>query len=144
MANSEERKELVSKIDRSQSSGIVSRTYEGKPLTSQVVAVENARIIFVSGQIARDASGKVIGKGDMRAQIKQVASNVENCLKTAGATMSDVVKMTTYVTDIAEYSKHVDLRAHYFGAAAPASVTVEVRNLAGPDYMVEIEVVAAV
>jgi enamine deaminase RidA (YjgF/YER057c/UK114 family) len=80
----------------------------------------------------------------MRAQIKQVADKVQRCLKAAGAAMSVVVKMTAYVTDIAEYSKHVDLRAHYFGAAAPASVTVEVRNLAGPDYMVEIEVVAAV
>ena len=134
----------MSKISRPQPDGIFSRNYEGKPLYSQVVTVESARMIFVSGQVARDAEGKLVGKGDMRAQIEQVASNVEMCLKGAGAGMANIVKMIAYVTDIAEYSKHVDLRARYFGPAAPASATVEVRNLAAPDYLVEIEVVAAV
>jgi enamine deaminase RidA (YjgF/YER057c/UK114 family) len=135
---------MTKKIARPQPNGIFSRNHEGKPLYSQVVSVEGARIIYVSGQIARDAEGKVIGKGNMRAQIEKVAENVERCLNAAGAGMRDIVKMIAYVTDIDEYSKHVDLRARYFGAAAPASATVEVRKLAGPDYMVEIEVVAAI
>jgi len=131
-------------ITRPQPEGIFSRNHDGKPLYSQVVAVEGARLIFVSGQIARDAEGNVFGKGDMRAQIEQVADNVERCLKAAGAGMADIIKMIAYVTDIDEYSKHVDLRARFFGPAAPASATVQVSRLAGPDYMVEIEVVAAV
>jgi enamine deaminase RidA (YjgF/YER057c/UK114 family) len=135
---------MTKKITRPQPDGIFSRNHEGKPLYSQVVSVESARMIYVSGQIARDSEGKVIGKGNMRAQIEKVAENVERCLKAAGAGMQDIVKMIAYVTDIDEYSKHVDLRARYFGAAAPASATVEVRKLAGPDYMVEIEVVAAI
>ncbi len=132
------------KIIRLQPEGIFSRSFQGKPLYSQAVLIENMRMIFVSGQIARDQEGKVVGKGDMRAQIKKVAENVEDCLKAAGADLQDIIRMTAYVTDIDEYSKHADLRAHYFGEAVPASTTVEVRKLAGPDYMVEIEVVAAI
>jgi len=133
----------MKKVDRPQPQGVFSRNYEGKPLYSQVVAVENARLVYVSGQIARDGEGRVVGKGDMRAQIEKVAENVERCLKAAGLGLSDIIKMTAYVTDIDEYSKHADLRARYFAAAAPASATVQVGRLAGPDYMVEIEVVAA-
>ena len=131
-------------ITRPQPEGIYSRNHEGKPRTSQVVAAEGARMIFVSGQVSRDAQGQVVGKGDIRAQIEQVAENIERCLKAAGAGMADIIKMIAYVTDIDEYSKHVDLRARFFGSAAPASATIQVSRLAGPDYMVEIEVVAAV
>lgn len=80
----------------------------------------------------------------MRAQIGAVADNVERCLGAAGAQMQDIVKMVAYVTDIDEYSKHADLRARYFGSAVPGSSTVQVSRLAGPDYLVEIEVVAAI
>jgi len=135
---------MTKKVTRPKPEGIFSRNFDGKPLYSQVVGVEGARMVFVSGQIARDAEGKLIGKGDMRAQIIGVAENIERCLEAAGAGMQDIVKMIAYVTDIDEYSKHVDLRARYFAAAAPASATVEVSRLAGPDYMVEIEVVAAI
>jgi enamine deaminase RidA (YjgF/YER057c/UK114 family) len=132
------------KVDRPQPDGVFIRTVEGKPIYSQVVSVENARMVYVSGQVARDAGGNLVGKGDMRVQIEKVADNVERCLKAAGSGLSDIVKMIAYVTDIDEYSKHADLRVRYFGPAAPTSATVEVRRLAGPDYLVEIEVVAAV
>jgi enamine deaminase RidA (YjgF/YER057c/UK114 family) len=135
---------MAKKVNRPQPEGIFSRNHNGAPLYSQVVTVENARIVYISGQISRDDKGQVVGKGDMRAQIEKVADNIERCLKAAGAGFSDIVKMVAYVTDIDEYSKHVDLRARYFGPAAPASATIEVRRLAGPDYLVEIEVVAAV
>lgn len=127
-----------------QPEGIYNRSFNGKPLYSQVVAVKGASTIYVSGQIARDGEGRVVGKGDMRAQIEQAAMNVEACLKAAGAGMEDIVKMVAYVTDIDEYSRHADLRLRFFGDACPASSTVEVCKLAGDGYMVEIEVIAAI
>ena len=110
-------------------------------LYSHVVVVEARKTIFVSGQLARDAKGEVVGKGDMRAQIRQTGENIKAALAAAGATLNDVVKTNTYVTDIEEFFKHTDVRMEYFGAL-PTSTTVEVRRLAHPDLLVEIEVVA--
>src|SRR6267142_1944346 len=114
----------------------------GHTLYSHVVTVEGRRMIFVAGQLARDKNGNVVGKGDMRAQIRQVGENIKAALAAAGATLADVVKSNTYVTDMDEYFRHVDVRMEYLGPAMPTSTTVEVRRLAHPDFLVEIEVVA--
>jgi enamine deaminase RidA (YjgF/YER057c/UK114 family) len=117
------------------------RVVGGHVLYSHVVVVEAKKTIFVSGQLARDARGEVVGKGDMRAQIRQTGENIKAALAAAGASLNDVVKTNTYVTDIEEFFKHTDVRMEYFGAL-PTSTTIEVRKLAHPDLMVEIEVVA--
>ncbi|HEX7214620.1 MAG TPA: RidA family protein, partial [Methylomirabilota bacterium] len=83
------------------------------------------------------------GAGDMRAQIRQVGENIKAALAAAGATLADIVKTNTYVTDIEEFFKHVDVRMEYFGAL-PTSTTVEVRKLAHPDLLVEVEAIAVV
>ena len=114
----------------------------GHTLYSHVVSVEGGRLIFVAGQLARDRAGNVVGKGDMRAQIRQVGENVKAALAAAGATLADIVKTNTFVTDMDEYFRHVDVRMEYFGPALPTSTTVEVRRLAHPDFAVEIEAVA--
>jgi len=106
------------------------------------VAVEGRRLVFLAGQLSRDANGNVVGKGDMRAQIIQTCENIKTALAAAGASLTDVVKMTTFVTDIDEFMRHVDVRLEYFGKALPTSTTVEVRKLAQPDLLVEIEVMA--
>ena len=116
---------------------------DGRILYSQVVEViGSGRMIFVAGQVARDGNGENVGKGDMRAQIEQVGENIKDSLEAVGATLDDIVRTTTYVTDIDEYFKHADVRLRYFGSAVPTSTTVEVRRLASPDNMVEIEVLA--
>ena len=115
----------------------------GHVLYSHVVVVEGRKTIFVSGQLARSREGEVVGRGDMRAQIRQVGENVKAALAAAGATLADIVKTNTYVTDIEEYFKHVDVRMEFFGAL-PTSTTVEVRRLAHPDLLVEVEVIAVV
>src|SRR2546426_9590810 len=114
----------------------------GHTLYSHVVTVEGRRMIFVAGQLARDRSGNVVGKGDMRAQIRQVGENIKAALAAAGASLPDLVKTNTFVTDMDEYFRHVDVRMEYFGPALPTSTTVEVRRLAHPDFLVEIEAVA--
>lgn len=119
------------------------RVVGGHVLYSHVVVVEGRKTIFVSGQLARDPAGNVIAPRDMRAQLRQVGENIKTALAAAGVTLADVVKTNTYVTDIEEFFKHTDVRREYFGAL-PTSTTVEVRRLAHPDLLVEIEVIAVV
>ncbi|HEV2303234.1 MAG TPA: RidA family protein [Stellaceae bacterium] len=121
------------------------RRIGGHALYSHVVtAAGGGKQIYVAGQLARDKEGNCVGKGDMGAQIEQVGKNIEACLEAAGASLSDIVKTTTFVTDIEEFFKHTEVRMRYLGPALPTSTTVEVRRLAGPDFMVEIEAIAVV
>jgi enamine deaminase RidA (YjgF/YER057c/UK114 family) len=121
---------------------LATRVVDDHVLYSHVVVAEGKRMIFIAGQLSRDSQGNVVGKGDMRVQLRQVAENVKAALEAAGASLRDLVKTTTYVTDIEAFFKHVDVRMEYFGAALPTSTTVEVRRLADPDYLVEIEAMA--
>jgi enamine deaminase RidA (YjgF/YER057c/UK114 family) len=126
-----------------QPDALAKRVVDGHVLYSHVVAVEGKRMIFIAGQLARDRHGNLVGKDDMRAQLRQVGENIKAALAAAGATLNDIVKTTTYVTDIDEFFKHVDVRMEYFGAL-PTSTTVEVRRLAHPDFLVEVEAMAVV
>lgn len=131
-------------IKRLQPDGIYIRKIDGRALYSHVVAADGGKRIYVSGQLARDAEGNLVGRGDMRAQIEQVGKNLQRCLEAAGAQLSDLVKTTTYVTDIDEFFRHADVRMRYFGPGLPASTTVEVRRLSHPDFLVEVEAAAII
>ena len=102
------------------------------------------KTIYISGQIALDKDGKVVGAGDMKAQAEQVFKNLQAALDAAGAKFSDVVKMNTYITDMAQAPAVREVRARYFGDTSPASTLVQVVHLARPEFMLEIEVIAAV
>src|SRR5690348_3322800 len=117
----------------------------GQPAYTHVVTVSGTgRMIFVAGQLARDGEGNCVGKGDMRAQIQQVGENIKACLEAAGATLADIVKTSTFVTDYEEFAKHPDMRMRYFGPATPTSTTVQISRLADPDAMIEIEAIAVI
>src|SRR3954463_754412 len=103
-----------------------------------------AKTIYISGQIAFDKDGKLVGAGDMKAQAEQVFKNLETALTAAGAKFSDVVKMNTYVTDIDKAPAVREVRVRYFGNLTPASTFVQVAKLVRPELMIEIEVVAVV
>jgi len=124
-----------------QPAGLHMRRLEGRVLYSHVVAVREGEIVrlYISGQLARDGAGEIVGKGDMAAQIAQVGRNLQACLGSAGATLEDLVKTTTYVTDIDEFFRYSEMRMRYFGPGMPTSTTVEVRRLSHPDFMVEVE-----
>src|SRR5262249_12829892 len=126
-----------------QPQALAPRVVGGHVLSSHVVVVEGKKTVYGPGQLARDGNGNVVGAGDMRAQMRQVGENIKAALAAAGATLADIVKTNTYVTDIEEFFKHVDVRMEYFGAL-PTSTTVEVRRLAHPDLLVEVEVIAVV
>jgi len=136
---------MAIKREKIQPKGIHVRMMAGQPAYTQVVTVSGTgKMIFVAGQLARDPDGNCIGKGDMRAQIQQVGENIKTCLEAAGATLADIVKTNTYVTDFDEFQKHGDMRLRYFGLATPTSTTVEVRRLSHPQFMIEVEVMAIV
>jgi 2-iminobutanoate/2-iminopropanoate deaminase len=120
------------------------RIVSGRTLYAPVVRVRHAEtLIYVSGILSRDVHGEIVGHGDMRAQIDQIGRNLEAALAAAGASLSDLVRTNTYVTDIDEFFRHVDVRMKYF-KALPASTTVEVRRLSHPDFLVEIDAIAAI
>jgi reactive intermediate/imine deaminase len=102
------------------------------------------RTIYISGQIAYDKDGKLVGAGDMKAQAEQVFKNLQAALTAAGATFSDVVKMNSYITDMSKVQAVRDVRAIYFKEATPASTFVEVKGLVRPELLLEIEVIAVV
>lgn len=120
------------------------RVVGGHLLYSPVVTVRGGTTIFVSGLVSRDRQGNVIGRGDMAAQIRQVGENLRLSLEAAGATLKDLVRTCTYVTDIDEFFKHVDMRQKYFGEALPTSSTIGVSRLSHPDFMVEVEAFAVI
>ena len=118
------------------------RIVGGHLLYSPVVTVVPGKLVFVSGLLARDRDGQIVGKGDMARQIRQVGENLKAALAAAGATLADLVRTQTFTTDIDEFFKHVDVRMEYFGPALPTSTTVEVRRLSHPDLLVEVESIA--
>jgi reactive intermediate/imine deaminase len=103
-----------------------------------------ARTVYISGQIAFDTDGKIVGAGDMKAQAEQVFKNLEIALTAAGAKFADIVKMNTYITDMSKAQAVRDVRARYFGDMTPASTFVQVAGLVRPELLLEIEVVAVV
>ncbi|MBM3358930.1 MAG: RidA family protein [Betaproteobacteria bacterium] len=118
-----------------------ARVEKGNLLYVPVVVVESAEHahIYLAGQIARNADGTIVGKGDMRAQIRKVCENIGKGLAHVGATFDDVVRATTYVTDIEEYYRCSDERFKFFKNNRPASTLIQVSRLGHPDYIVEIE-----
>jgi reactive intermediate/imine deaminase len=98
--------------------------------------------VYVSGQIALDPDGKVIGEGDMKAQSQRVFDNIDAILKQAGGSMDYIVKITAYLTDMTRYQEYNEVRAKVFSNYRPASTTVEVSGLAFKGLLVEVEAVA--
>ena len=122
------------------------RVENGNLLYVPVVTVHGAdhAHVYLAGQMAREPTGEIVGKGDMTAQLRKVCENLGKGLAHAGATFDDVVRSTTYVTDIDEYYRCSAVRFEYFRKNRPASVLIQVVRLGHRDAMVEIEVEAIV
>ena len=118
-----------------------ARVENGELLYVPVVTVHGAdhAHIYLSGQMARTTQGEIILPGDMRAQIRTVCENLGKALAHVGATFDDVVRATTYVTDIEEYYRCSDERFKFFKNNRPASVLIQISRLGNPQAMVEIE-----
>jgi reactive intermediate/imine deaminase len=113
---------------------------------SQAVRVEtgDAVWIHVSGQIAIDLEGNLVGPGDVRAQTRQVFENLRAILAANGATFADVVKIGTYLTTLHDLAGMREIRGEYLTAEPPASTAVQVVALVVPDALIEVDLVAVV
>ena len=114
---------------------------------THVVTATGGKTIYVSGQVSVNERGEVVGKGDLRAQTRQTFENLKHALAAAGATFHDVVKSNLYVVGFKPEHLPIlrEVRGQYFVAAQPpASTLVGVAALAGPDWLIEIEVIAIV
>jgi 2-iminobutanoate/2-iminopropanoate deaminase len=101
-------------------------------------------LLFLSGQAAIDEQGQIVGAADFDAQLVQVFTNIDRLLHAAGSSRDQIVKVTIYLTDMQNFPKIVQARKDYFTPPYPADTTVEVKALALPDLMVEIDAIAVV
>jgi reactive intermediate/imine deaminase len=115
-----------------------------EPISHYTDAVLAGGLLFVSGMVAVDARGQLVGGGDVVAQARQVFENLGAALAAGGCSFADVVKVTVFLTDVDERPLVNTVRQEVFGAVRPASTLVEVPRLAVPGARVEVECVAQV
>lgn len=115
------------------------------PAYTQVVAARGSRTVYVSGQVALDVDGRMVGEGDLAAQTDQVMQNLGTALAAAGSSFDDVVKITTFIVDFQPEHRAIvsGVRSRYLPAEnPPASTLLGVSALAAPGWLIEIEAVA--
>jgi enamine deaminase RidA (YjgF/YER057c/UK114 family) len=116
---------------------------DGKPVYASAVVAGTT--IYLAGAVSgRDASGNVVGRGDIEAQAVAVFENLKETLASTGATFADLTKITVFATKLEYRAKIGEVRARYIRAAPPASTFVVVASLADPDFLVEIEGIAVI
>ena len=105
--------------------------------------VRAGRTIYIAGQVAADAQGKVVSAA-MPEQVRQVLANLKTALASQGAGVEHIAKINIYVTDMDAFRAPdaSKVRADFFGTHKPASTLVQVVRLASPDFKVEIEAIA--
>jgi len=121
-------------------------TLPNDPLAPYCIAPawQVGNLLFLSGQASIGADGSIVGTGDFDAQLAQTFANIQNVLAAGGSDLSKVVKVTIYLTDMANFPKIVEARKRWFTPPFPADTTLEVRSLALPELLVEIDVIASV
>ena len=109
---------------------------------THVVVAPDGRTVYIAGQVAFDSAGQLVGGQDFRAQAEQVYRNLQRALASVGGALDDVVKTTTYVTDVKNVSTLREVRTRYLDAAhPPANTLLVVSSLARADLLLEIEAV---
>ena len=115
---------------------------------SHIAKVNRGAIVYLSGQVPSDASGKLVGEGDFEAQVEQIFGNIKIAVEAAGGVMADIVKLNYYLVaevDQAIVPKLRPIRDRYINVEKPpASTFVVVSRLMRPGWLIEIEAVAAI
>ena len=111
---------------------------------SMVAVQGDGQIVHLKGQVALDREGRIVGKGDMRAQTRKVLENIREVLAAIGGRMEDVLSLTHYVTDIDAFASVGDIRREFFREPFPVTTTVQVAALYRPELVVEIAAIAEI
>ncbi|MBB6307734.1 RidA family protein [Xanthobacter tagetidis] len=107
------------------------------------IRIDNPQsLIFLSGQLSRDADGKLVGPGDMAEQTRQAIRNMDLIMREAGGTLEDIVSIVVYTTDIRQFKEIVAARMEFFKDKLPTSTIVEVNHLADPGLLIEFQATA--
>jgi 2-iminobutanoate/2-iminopropanoate deaminase len=114
-----------------------------RPRYSHGIVAEGGRLLFIAGQTAVDKDGNVVGKGDIEAQTRQVYENLKAVLEEAGASFNNLVMTTTYIVDRKYREGYNKVRMQYYKQHSPTSTLVIITGLAHPDYLIEINAIAA-
>ena len=124
---------------------IHSGEFAGKLSFSSAVKTTDGELLFISGQLARNADNELVGIGDMAAQTRQVLENIKALVERAGGGMNDVVKVTVFVKDMTKFREIHDVRMEFFHPDhLPASTMVEITRFTLEDALIEIEAVAVI
>jgi 2-iminobutanoate/2-iminopropanoate deaminase len=113
-----------------------------RPRYSQGIVTDGGKVLFIAGQTASDAQGNVVGKGDIKAQTRQVFDNIKAVLEAAGGSLDNVVMTTTYITDRKYREGYNEVRRGIYKKDPPTSTLVIISGLANEDYMIEIAGIA--
>lgn len=120
-------------------------TFAGPVAFSNGVKVTAGELLFISGQLAFDENMNLVGKGDIRAQTRQVLENIKKVLERASATFKDVVRVTVYIRDMSKFRDIHDVRLEYFDKDhLPASTMIEVNRFVHEDALIEIDAIAVI
>jgi reactive intermediate/imine deaminase len=120
----------------------VENTYATGGLYSQAVKANG--LLFISGQVALDKEGNLVGKGDITLQTQQVMENLKTTLGAAKCTFKDVVRISVFLANLDDRPKFHEVRKRYFKQNLPASTLLVVKSLANRDWLVEVEAVAEI
>lgn len=115
-----------------------------RPRYSHAIITEGGKLLFIAGQTASDQNGNVVGKGDIKAQTRQVFANLKTVLEEAGGTMDDLVMTTTYILDREYREGYNEVRQGLYKGDPATSTLVIVKGLAHPDYLIEISGIAVI
>jgi enamine deaminase RidA (YjgF/YER057c/UK114 family) len=105
-------------------------------------AAKVGNLLFISGQVAKNTGGQIVGKGDIAAQAKQVFANLSAIMQEAGGKMENIFKMTTLVTHPSFVQPYRDARKQFMKEPFPANTLHVVQSLAEPEWLIEIEAIA--
>jgi enamine deaminase RidA (YjgF/YER057c/UK114 family) len=111
---------------------------------SMAMVQGDGRFVHLKGQVALNREGRIVGAGDMRAQLRQVLENIRAVLASMGGTMGDILSLVHYTADIESFMKAGDVRQAFFTAPFPVTTTVEVQRLYDPTLLIEIAAIAEI
>ena len=120
-----------------------SKLFASPAPLSMATRTEAARLLHISGQVAQDVTGKTVGPGDIEKQTIQVIENIKTLVIEQGGSLSDICKLTIFLTSRDHLATVMDVRRRYFTPPFPATTAVIVVGLANAEWMIEIEALAA-